>query len=308
MIGLALIAIFTNNIRQTAALSRAAVTVRVRVSLGAIWIATARLALMIRCITKESVFAVFTVVTVRIIQTFCTLARVLVATIRVINIDIVVALAFSTGTTGFQRVAIVVDGTFLAFCTDITLFAVANQRIETRVKVTRVGELVVGRSAGTHAFPTLLTMYRLTVVAIFATVAIDADRVAFAVDALACSLVTSVGVAVTLTRNTRWKLPMVYSAFVTLGALHGLKTIANASFQIAKIVFRTARVAITSLATVRTEAPGARRTLVTLSTDDIWFALALTTSFIADVAEGACGVAFAWQRRNGCNSNAARVL
>lgn len=94
MIDLTLIAIPSNNVRQTVALTGGLVTVKSRVALSSFRVTIARSAFMVGSIAVEARFALLAVIAVRVVQTVDTLSGCLVAAIWVVEVHVSVAFAF----------------------------------------------------------------------------------------------------------------------------------------------------------------------------------------------------------------------
>lgn len=99
--------------------------------------------------------------------------------------------------------------------------------------------------------------------------------------------------SITVTRLAVREVPVASLALVALSSVGLRMTIALSGHQITLVVLGSDAVTVTSLTTVRRESVSSRCTFVALSANDVWLALAVTSMFLALLAERARWVTIA---------------
>jgi hypothetical protein len=238
----------------------------------------------------------FAVISRGIVQTLQALSTLRVTISNAIDVNIIITVTLLANTARLIRIPEVIIVTNIATSPSISLFTIANHIVVAADQRAVSGEGMARGNrirASTRTTSNLAAQRRISIIRLNTAITVRPCRIILTRNTLASPRITSRRVTITLTHLTVREVPEANLTLIALPAVSIRVTVTLAGHQIAIVVARANAVTIARLAAVRTESVGSWRTLVTLSTHNVFLALTLSAKFIAFLTLGAGWVAVA---------------
>lgn len=175
--------------------------------------------------------------TMSVIQTFSTFARFPITTVRIVFIYISVAIAFLTRTSDFEWIAVMKRSTFLTSVAYVAFLTAALKAMAVFVRLDAFCSKVIAVYVWTSAFLARYFMFRVAIIAFFASLAIIAFCISLTIQTNA-RFVTRFAQTVAAAFLTKRCVEVAQWTVVTRFTYEILRTIALSSTRITRFIVR----------------------------------------------------------------------